>query len=131
MEPRTPAYGSRLSGGNVSHLNQAPKSKFGAVRTGKYASKAEAKRAAELKLLERAGKIHNLGEQVTFELVPPFVVDGKTIERAVTYKADFAYTDSATGQEIVEDVKGVRTDAYIIKRKLMLHVHGIHIREVA
>ena len=34
------------------------------------------------------------------------------------------------GKQIVEDVKGKLTPVYIIKRKLMLHVHGIKIREI-
>lgn len=110
----------------------AKPNKYKAQRTGKYASKAEARRAAELKLLERAGKIENLGEQVKFEIVPRQLdKDGKVIERAVHYVADFVYSDPATGEEIVEDVKGVRTPAYIIKRKLMLLGWGIRIREVA
>ena len=52
------------------------------------------------------------------------------IERAVNYVADFVYTDLKTGQKIVEDAKGAKTKEYIIKRKLMLHVHGIRIREI-
>lgn len=44
--------------------------------------------------------------------------------------ADFVYTDNASGQTVVEDTKGVRTKEYIIKRKLMLHVHNIHIHEI-
>jgi hypothetical protein len=101
-------------------------SKYNAARTGKYASGAEARRAGELKLLERAGKIENLGEQVKYEIIPK--QDG---ERAAHYIADFVYTDTTTGLDIVEDVKGVRTKEYILKRKLMLLVHGIKIREVS
>lgn len=52
------------------------------------------------------------------------------IERACRYIADFVYTDNETGQTVVEDTKGVRTKEYIIKRKLMLFVHGIRIREI-
>ena len=52
------------------------------------------------------------------------------LERPCSYVADFVYTDKATGQTVVEDTKGVRTKEYIIKRKLMLHVHGIRIKEV-
>jgi hypothetical protein len=106
--------------------------KFKAQRTGKYASKAEARRAAELKLLERAGKIQNLGEQVKFEIIPrQDDADGKCLERACHYIADFVYTDPATGQEIVEDCKGFRTPEYRLKKKLMLLGWGIQIKEVA
>ena len=106
--------------------------KFKARRTGKYASKAEARRASELKLLERAGKIANLGEQIKYEIIPQQVGrDGKVIERAAHYIADFVYEDPITGEVIAEDVKGVKTPAYILKRKLMLLGWGIQIREVA
>lgn len=47
----------------------------------------------------------------------------------MTYIADFVYTDAATGKLVVEDAKGMRTRDYIIKRKLMLYIHGIKIRE--
>lgn len=52
------------------------------------------------------------------------------IEKACKYIADFVYTDNDTGQTVVEDTKGVRTKEYIIKRKLMLYLHGIRIKEV-
>ena len=53
---------------------------------------------------------------------------GKVIEKPVSYTADFVYKEN--GETVVEDAKGVRTDKYIIKRKLMLWVHGIRVREV-
>lgn len=60
--------------------------------------------------------------------------DGKPIrpllERACRYIADFVYTDNDTGLTVVEDTKGVRTKEYIIKRKLMLYMHGIRIKEI-
>ena len=89
--------------------------------------KKEAARAQELKLLERAGRIFELKEQVEFILIP-----SQKGERAIKYRADFVYfTDRSLAPEflVVEDVKGMRTDAYIIKRKLMLHIHGIRIKE--
>ena len=101
-------------------------SKYQNIKSGGYASKAEERRAMELKLLERAGKIEDLREQVRYEILPK--QDG---ERAVHYIADFAYTDVKTEQEIVEDVKGVRTKEYILKRKLMLYTCGIKIKEVS
>lgn len=99
--------------------------KYHAKRVGTHASQKEHNRAAELKLWERAGVISNLREQVPFVLIPP--QDG---ERACKYIADFVYTDNETGQTVVEDTKGVRTKEYIIKRKLMLYLHGIRIKEV-
>ena len=93
-----------------------------------FDSKKEANRYAELKLLERSGAIHNLQRQVRYELIPAQKKDGKTVERACHYIADFVYEDS--GKTVVEDVKGYRTKEYVLKRKLMLQVHGIEVREV-
>lgn len=93
-----------------------------------FDSKKEAQRYAELKLLERSGAIHNLQRQVRYELIPAQKKDGKTVERACHYIADFVYTEN--GKTVVEDVKGFRTKEYVLKRKLMLRVHGIEVREV-
>ena len=101
----------------------------------------EARRWRELKKLEKAGEIHDLERQVNFLLLPPQrepdeigprggVKKGKLLEKSITYRADFSYIDTETGKKIVEDAKGVRTDEYKIKRKLMLWVYGIRIREV-
>ena len=88
-----------------------------------FDSKKESARYAELKLLARSGLIQNLRLQVPFELIPK--QDG---ERAVKYIADFVYDEG--NETVVEDVKGVRTDVYRLKKKLMLKVHGLRIKEV-
>lgn len=93
-----------------------------------FDSKKEASRFIELRLLERAGKIQELRRQVEFELIPSQKLNGKTIERKCSYRADFVYSEN--GKTIVEDTKGFRTKEYIIKRKLMLYIHGIKIKEV-
>lgn len=93
-----------------------------------FDSRREYDRYRELVLLARAGKIHDLVRQVKFELVPAQKEGKKVVERAVYYIADFVYWEG--DEMIVEDAKGVRTDVYIIKRKLMLQEHGIKIREV-
>lgn len=93
-----------------------------------FDSKREAKRYAELKLLEKAGQIQGLELQKEYVLIPSQKVNGKVAERAVKYKADFVYTEN--GKTVVEDTKGVRTKDYIIKRKLLLYVHGIRIKEI-
>lgn len=95
-----------------------------------FDSAKEARRYLELLLLERAGEISHLKRQVKFELIPAQYVDGKCVERAVVYIADFVYHDFASNEVIVEDVKGAKTKDYIIKRKLMLHKHGVQITEV-
>lgn len=101
--------------------------KYHAVRCRGYASKKEARRADELRLLERSGQISDLKEQVKFNLIPSQKIDGKVVERQCNYVADFTYYED--GKYIVEDVKGMKRPEYIIKRKLMLYVHGIRIRE--
>lgn len=117
--------------------------KYRAKKTWAYGlqfdSKKEAKRYQELKLLEAAGKIEDLKTQVKFRLLPaqrePDTVGpkggkikGRVIEREVSYIADFVYVEN--GQMIVEDTKGMRTPEYVIKRKLLLYMTGIKIREV-
>lgn len=94
-----------------------------------FDSRKEAARWDELVLLSRAGKIKNLRRQPRFVLIPAQRIDGKLVEQPCVYVADFAYRTKA-GAEIVEDAKGVRTPVYIIKRKLMLLVHGIKITEI-
>ena len=93
--------------------------------------------------MQRAGKIHDLMRQVRFELVPTQyesyvrysaktgkrLKDGqRCVELAVNYIADFVYWEG--DRMVVEDAKGVRTEGYIIKRKLMRLQHGVAIREV-
>lgn len=120
--------------------NREGRSKYGNKHVGTHASKKEHYRAQQLKLWQRAGVISDLREQVPFTLIPPqYGSCGNDlkdkpvkvlIERGVRYIADFVYTDNETGQTVVEDTKGVRTKEYIIKRKLMLAVHGIRIKEI-
>lgn len=96
--------------------------KYHSRRVGAYASKREANRAAELKLLEKIGEISDLEEQVKYELIPK-----QEGERPVTYIADFRYREN--GQLVVEDSKGMKTQQYVIRRKLMLFIHKIRVRE--
>ena len=105
-------------------------SKFHAERSGGYASKKEHRRACELKAMQRAGLISELREQVKYVLIPAVREGGtgRLIERECAYVADFVYRDGK-GDTVVEDAKGVRTREYIIKRKLMLSVYGIRIKE--
>lgn len=126
------------------------KTKYGAntavVDGVKFDSKKEAARWCDLRLLERAGQIYDLRRQVKFVLIPEqretncadvytkgpkkgCLKPGKLLERECSYIADFVYLDEH-GNKVVEDTKGFRTPEYIIKRKLMLHVHGIRIKEV-
>lgn len=104
-----------------------PRSKYCSKATyvdGKrFASKKEAARYGQLKAMSDAGYISNLATQVPFEIK----VNDKKICK---YLADFQYIEIQTGQTVVEDVKGFRTDIYKLKKKLVEAVYGIEIKEV-
>ena len=87
-----------------------------------FDSAKEARRWADLNLMVKAGEITDLKRQVRY----PCIVNGKLV---CAYFADFAYRDS-DGVEVVEDVKGFKTDIYRLKKKLVAAVHSIDIREV-
>lgn len=96
-----------------------------------FDSGKEAARWEQLRLLLRAGKIQDLQRQVKFVLIPKQLNDkGKMVERECAYVADFTYTDTETGEYIVEDTKGIKTKDFIIKRKLMLWVHKIQVKVI-
>lgn len=109
-----------------------------------FDSKKERDRWCELQLLVRAGEITNLRRQVEFELIPakrePDIIGkrggrkpGKTIQRALKYRADFVYEDKI-GNTIVEDVKGYKGGGayavFLIKKKLMREILGIEVQEI-
>ena len=79
-------------------------------------------------MLIKAGEISDLRLQVPYELTPTIKLNGETF-RGIKYVADFVYKDKQ-GNEVVEDAKGMRTDVYKMKRKLMACVHKIVIKEV-
>ena len=104
-----------------------------------FDSLKEYRRFCELSLLEKAGEITDLQRQVEFVLIPaqrePDTIGkrggikrGKVIEQKCSYIADFVYNED--GKPVVEDTKGFKTKDYIIKRKLMLCVHGVRIKEI-
>ncbi len=109
-----------------------------------FDSKKEAKRWETLLHLETVGDISNLQRQVKYVLIPAQrdtsteeykrgpkkgqKKPGKLLEKECAYYADFVYEKN--GKTIVEDTKGVRLPGYVIKRKLMLYVHGIAIKEI-
>lgn len=111
-----------------------------------FDSKKEARRWDQLCLMQKAGEITELRRQVPYELIPnqyetyerygkkgQRLTDGvRLLERKVEYVADFVYTITATGENVVEDTKSsaTRTKEFIIKRKLMLAVHSIRVKEV-
>lgn len=91
-----------------------------------FDSKREYNRWCELRLLERSGIIRDLQRQVKFRLIDSQKTSERT-ERPCYYIADFVYYEN--GKLVVEDCKGMRTDLYILKRKLMLRDYGIAIKE--
>lgn len=100
--------------------------KYGNIPTTVYGktfhSKLEAERFVELRLLAKAGKIKNLQCQVKFALD----VEGVHI---TNYIADFTY-HTEHGAFVVEDTKGVITDVYRMKERLMAACHGIKVERV-
>ena len=97
-----------------------------------FDSAKEARRYAELKTRLLAGEIHDLKLQEPYELIPELRDEnGKVVQRAVNYYADFTYLDNdGTGwAKVVEDVKGCKTDVYKLKRKIMRWKYGIEIME--
>lgn len=89
----------------------------------KFASKKESKRYQELKLLEKEGVIKDLKLQV------PFVLFEKNeYGRVIKYVADFTYYKD--DQYVVEDVKGILTPLYKLKKRIVAEHFGIKIKEV-
>lgn len=128
--------GDRMAAADLLAMRDNPRArrvgKYNNVRTvvdgEMFDSKAELDRYGQLVLLQKAGEIRGLKRQVPYELIPSQRRPSGGTERACAYVADFTYW---RGDEfIVEDVKGAATPEYRIKRKLMLQVHGIEVREV-
>lgn len=105
-----------------------------------FDSQHELDRYQQLLLLQKAGEITDLRRQVKYVLVPaqrePDTVGprggikkGALIERERSYIADFVYK-LPDGETVVEDAKGFKTETYLLKRALMLWVHGIRVHEV-
>lgn len=94
--------------------------KYNAVKTEVdgiiFDSKKEAAEYQTLKLLERVGAITDLQLQPTFELQAAYVDSNGKRQRAIVYKADFAYTQE--GRRVIVDVKGMKTPVFRIKEKM-------------
>lgn len=96
-----------------------------------YDSKLEAKRAWELELMERGGRIRGLERQKPFVLQEGFVNNKGEKVRAITYVADFCYWDVDEDMMVVEDVKGYATEVYKLKKKMFEKRYGdIEFREI-
>lgn len=94
----------------------------------KFDSKAEMKFWFHLVIRQKAKEISGLSRQVSYELIPAQKRPDGGIERACNYVADFVYQEN--GKTVVADTKGPVTPVWIMKRKLMLFVHGIQVKEI-
>ncbi|MES3028521.1 MAG: DUF1064 domain-containing protein [Pseudomonadota bacterium] len=88
-----------------------------------FHSAHEARRYGQLKLLVKAGEIADLELQPRYD----FALNGVKIG---FYKADFRFREVATGERVVEDAKGFKTDVYNLKKKMLKAFHGIDVVEV-
>lgn len=80
----------------------------------------EMTRFAELKLLVRAGEIEDLKLQPRYLLQEGFTDWNNIKHLPITYISDFQYQEFGCPFETVEDVKGMKTEVYRIKKKLFL-----------
>lgn len=98
--------------------------KYGAIKTVvdgiTFASKKEAKRYTELKLLERAGEISRLELQPRYDIT----INGVKV---CTYVGDFRYFTKA--KQVLEDCKGFKTPLYRLKAKLVRALYNVEILE--
>ena len=106
-----------------------------------FDSKKEMYRYIRLKSMQEEGLISDLRMQVPYEIIPAVYEEEtvqmktkvktvtKCVQRAVHYLADFVYKDK-DGNEVVEDAKGMRTEKYLLKKKMMRAFLGITIKEV-
>lgn len=96
-----------------------------------FASMAEMNRYAELAMLEKAGKITELGLQPTFALQDQYTHPVYGLQRPILYRADFGYDEPGNPKHVIEDVKGHYTEIYKLKKKLFLYLFpDIDFREI-
>lgn len=108
------------------------------LRGIRFDSKKEARRYEELMLLLRAGQIRKLKLQVDFTLQEAYTTETGERIQAIRYRADFAYERPTKPDcygavywiPVVEDVKGVRTEGYKLKKKLMRERFNIEVVEI-
>ena len=118
---------SKLLNNSIEYKQNKYKNKKVVYNGIKFDSQKERNYYIKLKLLEDKGKIKDLKLQVKYELQPKFKSGNKNIQ-AISYIADFTYLDEENKLHII-DTKGVRTDVYKIKKKMMQY-KGLEIEEV-
>lgn len=85
----------------------------------RFDSKLEANRYIVLLVAEQAGEIEKLELQPKFEIQPAFTDSAGNKHRSIYYVADFRYR-LPDGRVVVEDTKGMETDVFKLKKKLIL-----------
>jgi hypothetical protein len=124
---RSKYHAERVIVTESGELYEAKSAKANGITGRAFASKAEARRYLDLRLLERGGYIRDLECQPRFNL---HGLDGSVVCK---YLADFRYRDVETGAEIVEDTKGgpaTVTPVYALKIKLLKAEYGVTVREI-
>lgn len=110
----------RDSGTHSRNGRNNPANKYHAQKTVMdgilFDSKAEAERYNDLRLLERSGEIQSLKRQQRFQF-----------QNGVTWRIDFVYTEA--GHTVYEDVKGYKTQEYLIKRQCLVYEIESGLRE--
>lgn len=125
MSPDTRSLNPELAGRGKPAAN-----KYGAQREEidgiVFDSKKEARRYRQLKTLAQLGRISDLKLQPVFELQPAFTDAAGVRHRAITYRADFQYTED--GRQVIEDAKGMETAVFKLKKKLFLYRYNMDLR---
>lgn len=113
-----------LTAENKKTKYKANKCVYNGIR---FDSQKERDRYIQLLSMEKEDIIENLQLQVPFVLQDAFEIKGRKI-RPIKYIADFTYVQD--GEEVIEDVKGKRTQVYDIKKKMFMYRYKKYIKEV-
>ena len=123
----------RISNKTAQRLGLVGKSKYNNRKVTYQGLTFDSKKEFEYYLIlkdkEKRGLVFNIKRQVPLEIQPAFTDKTGVKHRAITYKADFVYTDRVSGKVKYIDVKGFRTEVYKLKKKLLAY-KGIIIEEV-
>lgn len=123
----------RISNKTAQRLGLVGKSKYNNRKVTYQGLTFDSKKEFEYYLIlkdkEKRGLVFNIKRQVPLEIQPAFTDKTGVKHRAITYKADFVYTDRVSGKVRYIDVKGFRTEVYKLKKKLLAY-KGIIIEEV-
>ncbi|WP_103576585.1 DUF1064 domain-containing protein [Campylobacter concisus] len=107
----------------IGNVSVNVRNKYHNRKTKGFDSTKEWRRNQELEIMQRAGEISELNRQVPFVLMPSYTIADETTKqgfrtvREIRYIADFTYIKN--GKRIIEDVKGMQTEVFKIKRKLL------------